>query len=150
AGVAVRRTGLATDRRARPDDPRLSHVVAVALGGRPGEGDADRSGFAQGRAGDPAAARPAGGQRVDAPQARNAGSGARAAALIALPQHTLDALLSRHSMLESELSTKLPTETFVKLSREFSELGPVIEAIKAYRTINAEIADMDALIDDPK
>ena len=53
-------------------------------------------------------------------------------------------------MLESELSTKLPTETFVKLSREFSELGPVIEAIKAYRTINAEIADMDALIDDPK
>ena len=38
AGGAVRRTRLAADRRAGAGDPRLSLAVAVALGGRPGQG----------------------------------------------------------------------------------------------------------------
>ena len=66
-----------------------------------------------------------------------------------LPQHRLDALLSRHAMVESELATNLNPDAYVKLSREFSDLGPVIDAIKAYRTVAAEIADLDALIADP-
>ena len=69
--------------------------------------------------------------------------------MIALPQHRLDALLSRHAMVESELATNLSRDDYVKLSREFSELGPVIEAIKAYRAVAAEIDDLDALIADP-
>jgi peptide chain release factor 1 len=68
--------------------------------------------------------------------------------LIALPQHRLDALLSRHSMVENELATNLSRDDYVKLSREFSELGPVIEAIKAYRMVIAEMDDLDALIAD--
>ena len=51
--------------------------------------------------------------------------------------------------MESELATNLSRDDYVKLSREFSELGPVIEAIKAYRAVTAEIADLDALIADP-
>jgi len=43
----------------------------------------------------------------------------------------------------------LSTDNYVKLSREFSELGPVIEAIKAYRAVAAEIADLDAMSADP-
>ena len=70
------------------------------------------------------------------------------APLIALPQQKLDALLSRHSLLESELATSLSAENYVKLSREFSELGPVIEAIKAYRAVSSELADLDAMIAD--
>jgi len=69
--------------------------------------------------------------------------------LIALPQHRLDALLSRHAMVESELASGLSPDAYVKLSREFSELGPVIEAIKAYRAVTAEMADLDALSADP-
>jgi len=68
--------------------------------------------------------------------------------LIALPQHRLDALLARHSLVESELATNLSRDDYVKLSREFSELGPVIEAIKAYRAVTTEIADLDALAAD--
>jgi peptide chain release factor 1 len=68
--------------------------------------------------------------------------------LIALPQHRLDALLSRHSMVESELASGLNPDDYVKLSREFSELGPVIDAIKAYRAVTAEMDDLDALIAD--
>jgi peptide chain release factor 1 len=68
--------------------------------------------------------------------------------LIALPQHRLDALLARHEMVERELATNLGRDDYVKLSREFAELGPVIDTIKAYRAINAEIADLDALAAD--
>ena len=68
--------------------------------------------------------------------------------MIALPQHRLDALLARHSLVESELATNLGRDEYVKLSREFAELGPVIDAIKAYRAVTAEIADLDTLIGD--
>jgi peptide chain release factor 1 len=70
--------------------------------------------------------------------------------LIALPQQKLNALLARHALVESELATNLTPESYVRLSREFAELEPVIAAIKAYRAVNAEIADLDALIADPK
>ena len=69
--------------------------------------------------------------------------------MIALPQQKLDALLARHELVESELASNLTPETYVKLSREFAELAPVIEAIKAYRAVADEIADLQALIDDP-
>ena len=68
--------------------------------------------------------------------------------MIALPQHRLDALLARHELVESELATNLSRDDYVKLSREFFELGPVIEAIKAYRAVTAEIADLEALAAD--
>ena len=70
--------------------------------------------------------------------------------MIVLPQQKLDALLARHALVESELATGLSTDAYVKLSREFSELGPVVEAIKAYRDADKEIAELSALVDDPK
>ena len=68
--------------------------------------------------------------------------------MIALPQQKLDALLNRHSMVESELATGLATDVYVKLSREFAELTPVVDAIKAYRAVEAEIADLEAMAND--
>ncbi len=65
-----------------------------------------------------------------------------------LPQQKLDALLHRHAILERELSTEVPPETFVRLSREHAELGPVVDAIKAYRVAAAELSDLDAMIED--
>ncbi|MEX2034309.1 MAG: peptide chain release factor 1 [Xanthobacteraceae bacterium] len=67
-----------------------------------------------------------------------------------LPQTKLDALLARHAAVEAELSRQLPPEAFVKLSREFAEIDPVVDKIKAYRSVAAEIADLEALIADPK
>jgi peptide chain release factor 1 len=68
--------------------------------------------------------------------------------LIVLPQQKMDALLTRHAMVESELATGLAPEAYVRLSREFAELNPVVEAIKAYRSTDKEIAELAALIDD--
>ncbi len=69
--------------------------------------------------------------------------------MTALPEGKLDALLDRHALVEAELSRQLPPETFVKLSREFAELNPVIEKAKAYRSVSAEIDGLNALIADP-
>jgi len=68
--------------------------------------------------------------------------------LIVLPQQKLDALLARHSMVESELASGLSPDAYVKLSREFAELSPVVESIKAYRKTDKDIADLTALVDD--
>jgi len=65
-----------------------------------------------------------------------------------LPEQKLDALLTRHQTVESELASGLAPEAYVKLSREFAELGPVIETIKAYRAVTSEIADLTSLLDD--
>jgi peptide chain release factor 1 len=65
-----------------------------------------------------------------------------------LPEQKLDALVARHRALEGELATQVTPETYVKLSREFAELGPVVEAVKNYRGVVSEMADLDALIGD--
>ncbi len=46
-----------------------------------------------------------------------------------LPEQKLDALIARHQAVEAELSTQVSPDTYVKLSREFAELGPIVEAI---------------------
>jgi peptide chain release factor 1 len=65
-----------------------------------------------------------------------------------LPVQKLDALLARHHAVESELATQVAPETYVKLSREFAELRPVVEAVKKYRSVVAEIEDLEALMAD--
>jgi peptide chain release factor 1 len=67
-----------------------------------------------------------------------------------LPEHKIDALLARHAAVEAELSTQLAPDTYVSLSREFAELAPVIEIVKLYRGIVAELADLEVLLTDPK
>src|SRR5215213_6519487 len=67
-----------------------------------------------------------------------------------LPEQKLDALLSRHTMVEHELASVLSPENYVKLSREFAELSPVIATIKAYREIADEIAGLESLLADPQ
>src|SRR4051812_41175189 len=60
----------------------------------------------------------------------------------------LDALLARQQMVEAELASQPSRDTYVKLSKEFSDLGPLIETVKAYRATLAEIADLEAMMTD--
>ncbi|MGA8698927.1 MAG: peptide chain release factor 1 [Xanthobacteraceae bacterium] len=66
-----------------------------------------------------------------------------------LPDQKLDALVTRHSALERDLSAALPAETYVKLSREFAELAPVVDAVRSYRAAQRELDDLTGLIADP-
>lgn len=63
-----------------------------------------------------------------------------------LPEAKLDALLARHAALEAEMAGQLTPENYVRLSREFAEIGPVADKVKAYRRVGAELADLDGLI----
>jgi peptide chain release factor 1 len=65
-----------------------------------------------------------------------------------LPEQKLDALLARHKAVESGLASQVAPETYVKLSREFAELGPIVETVRRYRGIISEIEGLDALIAD--
>jgi peptide chain release factor 1 len=65
-----------------------------------------------------------------------------------LPEQKLDALVARHKVVERELANPVAPETYVKLSREFAELAPIVGAVQNYRGIVAEIEGLDALIAD--
>lgn len=66
-----------------------------------------------------------------------------------LPEAKLDILLARHAALEAELQSQLGADDYVRKSRELSELNPVIDAVKAWRSATAELAGIDAMIADP-
>jgi peptide chain release factor 1 len=66
-----------------------------------------------------------------------------------LPGNRLDAIVARFALAEAELSANPDRNTFVKLSREYAELKPVVDAVKAYQQAQVDLAGVQALIDDP-
>src|SRR6201996_4732782 len=67
----------------------------------------------------------------------------------ALPEAKLDVLLAHHASLEAQVLGQLSSEKYVQITRELSELNPLIEAVKAYWAALKELADTEALISDP-
>jgi peptide chain release factor 1 len=65
-----------------------------------------------------------------------------------LPQAKLDALVARHTAVEADLAGQPDRQTYVKLMREFAELGPLVDTVKAYQITVDEIAGLDALLAD--
>ena len=47
------------------------------------------------------------------------------------------------------MAGQLPPETFVALSREYAELSPVVEGVRAWNMVRDELAGLEALIADP-
>lgn len=64
---------------------------------------------------------------------------------------TYDRVLSRHDELRALLSAPdLAADKLAKLSKEYSDLTPVAEAILALRRAGAEIRDAESLLSDPE
>ncbi|NQV98473.1 MAG: peptide chain release factor 1 [Rhodospirillales bacterium] len=63
----------------------------------------------------------------------------------------LSRVLARHEELSSLMSsaTMPSAEDFVKLSREYSELTPVVEGITKLREVESELDDLRSMMDDP-
>jgi peptide chain release factor 1 len=61
----------------------------------------------------------------------------------------LDAVIDRFAIIEARLAGGPDAETYVRLSRDYAELGPLVERIRAYRAAESELADVEALIADP-
>ncbi len=66
-----------------------------------------------------------------------------------LPDQKLDALVARHAALQRDLAAAPVPEIYVKLSREFAELAPVVEAIISYRAAQHELDGIESLLADP-
>jgi peptide chain release factor 1 len=57
----------------------------------------------------------------------------------------LEQILARRDELQALLAEVSPAE-YARLAKEFSDLGPVVEGIEAYRAAGREIADLEAMI----
>jgi peptide chain release factor 1 len=66
-----------------------------------------------------------------------------------LPEAKLEILLARHAALEAELLGQVSADDYVRMTRELSDLNPVVEAVKAWRAATAELAGIDAMVNDP-
>ncbi|HTN98056.1 MAG TPA: peptide chain release factor 1 [Nordella sp.] len=64
----------------------------------------------------------------------------------AIPQAKLDRIQQRFAVIEAELAQGAGGETFVKLSKEYSELSPVVTAARALGKARADLAGLDEMI----
>ena len=63
-----------------------------------------------------------------------------------LPAARMEALIARHAEIEAELAKGGGGDNFAKLSREFAELSPVIDDVKALKQAQTDLAGAEALI----
>jgi peptide chain release factor 1 len=68
--------------------------------------------------------------------------------LSTIPTDKLDKLVSRWETVQGVLASAPDQETYVRLSREFSELDPIVATIHALRSAEKERADLDLMLDD--
>lgn len=66
-----------------------------------------------------------------------------------IPEEKLDRMIQRWETLQGELSGGPDQETFVRLSKEFAELDPVVATIKERRAKEEELGDLAQLMVDP-
>jgi peptide chain release factor 1 len=66
-----------------------------------------------------------------------------------IPAAKLDRLSNRFAEIEARLASGAGGADFVKLSKEHAELAPVIDAVNAYRGVEKQLHEADALIGDP-
>jgi peptide chain release factor 1 len=66
-----------------------------------------------------------------------------------IPEERLDRLVERWHVVQAELTKGPPQATFVALSREFSELDPVVATVNALRDARREEDDLRAIVADP-
>ena len=66
-----------------------------------------------------------------------------------IPAEKLNKLVSRWETVQGTLATGTDQETYVRLSREFSDLDPIVATINALRGATKERDDLQQLIDDP-
>jgi peptide chain release factor 1 len=65
--------------------------------------------------------------------------------MASLPQDKLDALTKRFDSIEAALSSGPSADQFVKLSKEYAELEPVVRPIQAYRKLLADLESAEEL-----
>ncbi len=61
----------------------------------------------------------------------------------------LDTLLDRFAAIESQMASNPDPDTYVRLSRDYAELEPVVAMIRDLRQVEKDLAGIDELLADP-
>ena len=67
-----------------------------------------------------------------------------------IPDDKVQALIARFEFLEAKLSAGGGGADFIRLSREYAQLRPVIAQVQAWRRLTADIAGAEALLAEPE
>ncbi|WP_417807030.1 peptide chain release factor 1 [Thioclava sp.] len=67
-----------------------------------------------------------------------------------LPEEKLAQILARFEFLEAQLSTGADPAKIAQISREYSELKPVVAQIEAWQQARADLAEVEGWLDDPE
>ena len=66
-----------------------------------------------------------------------------------IPLKTIEELISKHSLLEKQLSTgEIDKKLFAEKSKEYSDLNDIIKDAKKYFSYEGEKKDLDKILDD--
>lgn len=66
-----------------------------------------------------------------------------------IPKEKLARVVERYETIQAELNQGASQAVYVKLTREFAELQPLIAAVRALEAAEAEQADLEAMLKDP-
>lgn len=66
-----------------------------------------------------------------------------------LPKDKLDRLVFRWEAIQAELNKGVPQTVYAKLTKEFSDLDPIVARIRTLERAETEARDLEALIADP-
>ena len=67
-----------------------------------------------------------------------------------IPNDRLMQITERFEFLEARMGEGLGGDEFVAVSREYAELRPVVEVVRTYQDLTAEIEGADAMLSDPE
>ena len=66
-----------------------------------------------------------------------------------IPLKTIEDLISKHSLLEKELSSgEVDKKLFAEKSKEYADLNEVIDDVKKYFSFESEKIDLEKIIND--
>ncbi|MEO1291393.1 MAG: peptide chain release factor 1 [Pseudomonadota bacterium] len=67
-----------------------------------------------------------------------------------IPFEKIEQILGRFEFLEAKMAAGAEADEYVKLSKEYAALEPVVAQARAYRHLTADIEDATAMLDDPE
>lgn len=62
----------------------------------------------------------------------------------------IEQIIDRFQFLEAKMADGAPGNEIAALGREYAELRPVVETVTAYKALIGQIADAEAMLDDPE
>jgi len=66
-----------------------------------------------------------------------------------IPEDRLEQIKQRFEYVEARMAQASGGDDIAALGREYAELKPVVDQIAAYRQLRADLADAEAMLDDP-